>query len=284
MKKETIGYSQIIIAQVLFSFMYIFVRYVESFGVYNLAFARVFLATVFLLLFSVFYRKYSIQKPTVQRWRLLFFGAIHGFIIIASYLSIYLLPLSTAMLIQATMPIWMAILASILLKEKISKRTILAIGISFLGLVILLYENDSAKNLNLLGIMASLFVAIFGGLVYVLSKTFKKYNGVSITFWQNLIAAPLLVPLLFFQKPTINSMNILFVFLLVLFGTVGFVLLFIGMRKVRAGNAGVLTLLNYVLTIVLGILFLQEIPSVKEIIGGVLVLAGIFIILYNPKN
>jgi drug/metabolite transporter (DMT)-like permease len=284
MKKEAFGYSQIIIAQVLFSFMYIFVRYVESFGVYNLAFARVFLAAIFLLLFSFFYKKYSIQKPSTQRGRLLFFGAIHGLILIASYLSIYLLPLSTAMLIQATMPIWMAILASILLNEKIKSKTIWAIAISFLGLVILLYKNDTTTNLNLLGIVASLFVAIFGGLVYVLSKTFKKYNGVSLTFWQNLIAAPLLVPLLFFQRPIISLTNILFVFFLVLFGTAAFVLLFVGIRKVRAGNAGVLTLLNYVLTIVLGIFFLQEVPSIKEIIGGVLVLIGIFIILYNPKN
>lgn len=284
MEKETVGYSQIIFAQVLFSFMYLFVRYVESFGVYNLAFARVFLSAVFLFIFSVIYRKYAIQKPVNQRIRLLFFGAIHGFILVAAYLSIYLLSISTAMILQATMPIWIAIFAVFILREKISKRTILAIIISFIGLIFLLYTKDFSLNSNILGILAALFVGVFGGLVYVLSKTFRKYDGYSLTFWQNLIATPFLIPLLFFQKPLIDINNLIFVFLIVVCGAAGFVLLFVGLKKVNAGRAGVVTLLNYLLTIILGIIFLSEIPSVKEITGGVLVLIGILLVLVPSKK
>lgn len=277
------SYLQIILAQILFSFMYLFVRYVESFGVYNLAFARVFLTVIFLGIISLIYKKYSLQVPTKQKLKLLFFGAIHGFILLASYLSIYLLSISSAMLIQATMPIWIAILAVFILGEKLDRKTILAIVISFMGLVILLYDGKMGTRLNILGVISALFVAVFGGLVYVLSKTFKEYSGFSLTFWQNLIAIPFLIPLLFIQKPIFNISNSIFVVLIALGGMFGFILVYTGIRNIKASHAGVLSLLNYVLTIILAMIFLLEFPSLKELVGGILIIYGVYVVL-TAKN
>jgi len=279
MKKEIRGYLSIVLAQVIFAFMYIFVRFVESFGAYNLAFWRVFLSAVFLFIFSLIYRKYKITSPRYERGKLIFFGAIHGFIIIASFLSIYYLSLASAMFLQATLSIWMAIFSYFILKEKMDARLIAALAISFIGLVILLAPTDLITEKSLIGVGSALFVGVFGGLVYVISKTFKKYDSLSLSFWQNLIAAPFLLPLLLIQKPMLGIFNISFVGLIALCGAFGFVFMFFGLKLGKGSYAGVLTMINFVLVILLGILFFSELPSLMETLGGTLILIGVYLVL-----
>lgn len=281
MKKENLGYIQVVLAQIFFSFMYIFVRSVESFGTYNLAFSRVILSAIFLFIFSLLYKKYKISSFKEEKLKLLFFGAIHGFIIIATYISIYFLSVASAMLLQSTLTIFMIIFSALILKEKIHARVYIAITLAFIGLVILLSPEGLFVKKSFVGICAGLFVGVFGGLVYVLSKTFKTYGGISLTFWQNLIASPFLIPLLFLQKPNLSLFNISFVLIIALLGTLGFVFLFTGLRKARGSNSSLLTLLNVVLTIILAMFFFNETPSVSEIIGGILILTGIYLVLIN---
>lgn len=279
MKKETKGYLNIITAQVLFAFMFIFIRYVESFGVYNLAFWRVFLAAIFLFVFSLLFRRFKISVPKVEKLKLLFFGAIHGFIILAAFISIYYLTIASAMFLQATLSIWAIIFSCIILKEKIDTRLLSAVIISFSGLVIILSPISIFSERSLIGAGAALSVGIFGGLVYAISKTFKEHNSFSFTFWQNLIAIPFLVPLLFIQGPVVNAINVTFVGLIALFGTLAFIFLFFGLKSAKGSYAALLTLLNFILTIVLAIFFFGEIPSSRDIIGGMLILIGAYLVL-----
>ena len=279
MKKEAKGYLNVILAQIIFSFMYIFVRFVESFGTYNLSFWRVFLSAAFLFVFSLLYRRYKIISPKYERGKLLFFGAIHGFIILASFLSIYYLSLASAMFLQATLSIWMAVFSYFILKEKIDARVVIALLISFIGLAVLLSPFNLLAEKSIIGICSALFVGIFGGLVYVISKTFKKYDPLSLTFWQNLIAVPFLLPLLFIQKPVLGLFNISFVAIIALCGAFGFLFMFFGLKLGKGSYAGVLTLINFVLVILLGIVFFNEIPSLREIIGGCFILVGVYLVL-----
>lgn len=279
MKKETLGYLSIVLAQIIFAFMYIFVRFVESFGTYNLAFWRVFLASIIILVFTFFYKKSRIILPRYEKRKLLFFGAIHGFIIIAAFISVYYLSLASAMFLQATLTIWMAIFSYFILKEKLDARVIFALVISFIGLGILLSPLSLFGEKSFIGICAALFVGVFGGLVYVLAKTFKKYDAFSLTFWQNLIAAPFVAPLLFIHKPLISAFNIFWVGIIALCGAFGFLLMFFGLKLGKGSYAGVLTMINFILVIILGIFFFGEIPSLREVMGGVLILIGVYLVL-----
>lgn len=283
MKKENVGYLEIIIAQFLFSFMYIFVRFVESFGSYNLAFSRVFLSALFLFIISLFYSKWKIMWPVYEKTKVLIFGALHGFIILAAYLSIYYLSIASAMILQSTLTLWMVVFSYFILKEKITTRVIISLILSLVGLVILFAPSSFFFGESILGSIAGLFVGIFGGLIYVLSKTFKKYDKVSLTFWQNAIATPFLIPLLFFQRPEFSAYNLFFVFVIALCGLFGFLLLFFGLRYAKGSLSAILTLLNPVITIILAFLFFKEIPSLNEIIGGLLIFLAVYLIL-SQKN
>ncbi|MDP3027833.1 MAG: hypothetical protein Q8N63_09090, partial [Nanoarchaeota archaeon] len=84
MKKESIGIIQIILASVLFGILPIIVRYGINFGVYNLAFFRIFASIIILCLFFMV-AKSKLAKFKYEKGKLIFFGAIHGFIILGYF-------------------------------------------------------------------------------------------------------------------------------------------------------------------------------------------------------
>jgi drug/metabolite transporter (DMT)-like permease len=158
-------------------------------------------------------------------------------------------------------------------------KVIVALIVSFVGIVILLAPTDFFVKKSLIGSVAGLFVGVFGGLVYVLSKTFKSYDKVSLTFWQNLIAVPFLIPLLFFQRPEISAFNIFWVIVIALCGALGFIFTFSGLKPTKASYSSILTLLNPVFTIVLAFFFFKEVPNLSELIGGILIFLGVYLVI-----
>ena len=277
MNKDNSGIVQLVLAEFFIAFSYILVRLGNSLGNENLAFFRVLFGAVFILILSIFYRKFKISKFKAERGKLVLFGALHGFIILASFISSNLLTISSAVIIQSTIGMFTAFFAIILLKEKIRLRFLVAVLISFMGMIALINPQTLFLEKNILGVGAALFVGFFGGFVYVFSKMFKEHDKISLTFWQNLIAAPFLLPLLFYNLPKLSAFSFSIFIGLGFFGALSFVLLYIGLGKVNTQRASALTLLYVVFSIILAMIFFFEIPTSREIIGGILIGFGSYL-------
>ncbi len=280
MKKESMGIIQIILASVLFGIIPIFVRYGIDFGVYNLAFFRIFASAILLGLFFMF-AKSKLAKFRHEKGKLILFGAVHGFIILGYFIAIQYLSVASAVLLLYSSSIWMVIFSYFILKEKIKKITLFALAISILGLILVVSPNNFFIRESLIGSIAGLLGGVGFGLVYVLSKTFKKYDKVSLTFWQNLIALPFLLPLIFIQLPVFNFKNLLVITVLGIITVLAFILVFIGLGKVSAQKAGVITLLDAIFPIIFALILFKEVPSIKMIIGAVLIMTGSYIVSRN---
>ena len=276
MKSEKIGISQLVFAQVVIAFIYVIVKLSNDFGIYNLAFFRVLLACFFIGLLFIYFKKFKLVAFKTQKIRLILFGILHAALIIASFVSINNLSVALAVLLSSTITIWMVIFSSLLLKEKITKRVVISVIVSFIGLLIILNYNDFYSNTKFIGILAGLFVGVAGGFVYTLSKTFRKYNGVSLAFWQNLIAIPFLIPFLFFKIPIFNLYNIGLLIATGVVGALSFILLYLGFQRVKGQIGAVLSLLNVPFTILAGFIFFLTVPSFREIIGGILIVFGAY--------
>jgi len=277
MNQEKLGYIEVVLSQALVGIMYIIVRLGSNLGAYNLSFFRVFLAALFTGFLFVSFKKYKLALVKHERKKLLAFGIMHGLLILANFASVYFLSLAMVALFGSMCSIWMIIFSSFLLKERISRKTMGAILLAFLGLILMLWSSKMFVGNQLIGILLGLFVAIGGGWVYAISKTFKSYDKVSLTFWQNLIATPLLLPLVFIKLPTFGTYN---VFLLIGLGIVGafsFILMYKGFGLIKGQNAGVLVLLEVVFTVLFAFVFFKEIPSLREMIGGILIMAGCYL-------
>lgn len=136
MKKQISGILQVILSQFLIGFLYIFVKLGGGFGVYNLVFFRVLLAFLFLGVLFIFSRKFYLVKLNKSKYKMFFFGFLHAITIILSFISINNLSVSLAVLLTATISIWMVIFSHILLKEKINYKIVYSIILSFIGLLL----------------------------------------------------------------------------------------------------------------------------------------------------
>ena len=155
--------------------------------------------------------------------------------------------------------------------------------VAFIGLIIIVSPKEFFVNENIIGSIAGLLAGIGFGLVYVLSKTFKKYDKVSLTFWQNFFAIPFTIPLLLIDFPKVFTLTDagLIILLSIFFTAIPFILVFRGFEKINAQKGGVVILLDIIFPILLGLLIFKEIPTVSNIIGGVLIIIGVVIVTKN---
>lgn len=279
MNKETVGFIEIFIASLLFGLLPILVRFGNNLGSYNLSFFRVLIATIAIYIFVLLSKKLSIVPLKHEKMKMLLFGAIHGFIILGFFLSVQYLTIASAILLLYSSSIWIVVFSYFILKEKISKKTIIALVISFTGIIFVVSPSSLFMKESLIGSISGLLAGIGMGLVYTLSKTFKKYDKVSLTFWQNLIAIPFVFPLIFINFPKFTPIDYWIVILLgSLFTAVPFILIFKGFEKVDAQKGSIVIMLDIVFSIFFAYLVFSEIPTISAIFGGILIIIGSYII------
>ncbi len=273
MKKEYLGIIQILIAGVLFSFVPILVRFGIDIGVYNLSFYRVVIAAFSIYLFIILTGK-NLIKPKYEKKQLFIFGFLHGLTIVAYYIAVKYLSIASAILLLYSSSIWMVIFSYFILKERISYKIIIALVLAFSGVLIVTFPGSAIRQ-SVFGIITGLLAGISFGYIYIISKTFKRYDKISLSFWQNIISIPFLIPLIFIELPNFTLNNL---FILILLGTVctavPFILVYKGFEKVKGQLGGILILLETIFPIIFAIIFLNEIPNIYEIFGGVLIIFG----------
>lgn len=284
MKKETVGIIEILIASMLFGFIPILVRLGKNLGAYNLSFFRILAATVCIYIFFMFTKKFLLVPFKYEKKKLLFFGAIHGFIILGYFLAIQYLAIASAVLLLYSASIWIIVFSHFILKEKITKGTLLALAIAFVGVIFVLSPKNFFIKESLIGSFAGLAAGVGFGLVYVLSKTFKKYDKISLTFWQNLIAIPFVLPLLFVDFPKFTIIDVWVVLLLGGITAVAFILVYSGFEKVSAQKGAIVILLDILFPVIFAFAIFKEIPTIKTAIGGILVIAGFYIATFKKKK
>ena len=106
-----------------------------------------------------------------------------------------------------------------------------------------------------------------------------------IAFCEQSMAAVFLLPCYFMTQPVISVSNI---FLTILLGTVFTALphtMFIGgMKYVKTQTAGIITCLEPLYGIILAGILIHEIPDLKVILGGVIILGTVFYSTLKSKK
>ena len=281
MNKEMQGTLEMIVAGIFTGLMAILVRFGGSLGAHNLAFFRILLTTLFIYLIFSSFRKKKITDFKHEKKKMIVFGAVRAFTILFYFASILFLSVSVATLLLATLSIWAVIFSYFILKEKILRKTILALMISFTGLIILIYPQTFSLYQNTLGVLFGIAAGVLGGLAYAMSKTFHKYDKVSLAFWQNLLSTPFLLPLLFMSPPVITLNGIFVILSLGITGALSLVFLYSGLGKISGQKGGVLSMLKTPFAVAFGIILFGEMLVAGEIIGGVMIIIGAVLISKN---
>ncbi|AKU99461.1 membrane protein, putative [Labilithrix luteola] len=223
-------------------------------------------------------------RASLSQWAaVLWLGVSDALNVLLFFAAYQRTKVAIAVLTHDLTPIFVALAAPIFLREKAQARTFFAVAVAFFGLVLLLEpwcagfgRSDLAGAA--LGAASALFYA---SNVLVNKRLLAVFSASELMFFHSLVAAPLLfalVPPSEYGKATPAALGV------VLAGAVGpgaiCGLMFVwGLRRVPASHASILTLIEPFVAVVLAALVLQERLGTVQIVGGLLILAGAFVVI-----
>lgn len=189
--------------------------------------------------------------------------------------------IGNAVILLFTWPIFATIFGAIILKEKVSKRTALLIGMAFLGIIIM-YSNKkiSFGSNDFIGMGAMLLSAIIFSITAVIfKKELKNYSTTETIFCQNLIGAIVFLPFIFINKPlpTITQTSVASVYGF-LVGIVALLLFFYALKKLKMSHYSLFTYWEVPAALIFSVIFFKEVITINMFFGGVLiVIAGLLL-------
>jgi len=234
---------------------------------------RVFFASLMLALLLLF-SKQSLKIVPNKEYSLLFsLGFLLSLHWVSFFKSIQVSTVAVGLLSYSSFPVFTAFLEPLFSKEKIDKFNILFALLCIFGVFLIIPRFDLANRIYQ-GVLWGLLSGFTFALLSILNrKLSQKHSSLVIAFFQDSFAILFLFPFLFFSRPIFSLKNMLLLAILGIFCTAGAHTLFIkGMREVKAQSASIISSLEPVYGIVLAFFFLHEIPSLRSILGGTIIL------------
>ena len=215
-------------------------------------------------------KRYRKEIPSIKQLKypliLGIIGLINSFTFYYAYKNT---TIANAVLTHYTAPVIVAVLAAFFLKEAITRNIVIAIFSASAGLWIMLNGFSFAQG-QMPGIIAGLVSGIAYAVIIILARTYAKdYSPLVLTFFSNSAIVLLLFP--FAGAFPLNAMWS-FLVIGIVHSTVAPILYYKGLQTVRANRAAILGYLEPVSAIVFGMLFLNEIPGVSSLYGGLLII------------
>jgi drug/metabolite transporter (DMT)-like permease len=188
--------------------------------------------------------------------------------------------IANAVLTHYTAPVIIAFLAPFFLREKITKAITLALIAASAGLWIML-DGFTFEKSHSAGIIAGIFSGFtYAAIVLLLRRYAKDFNPIVMTFLANSVIAILLAP--FVREFPVNAFWS-FLVMGIVHSTIAPILYFKGLQSVTANRTAVLGYLEPVAAIILGIIFLNELPGKGSLIGGALIIFSGYLTLRGEK-
>ena len=279
-------YISVVAAMVMWSLTFVWFKIVnETYGPFTIVFLRLFISAAILLLVSWFSSVLQkMQKGDLPRYLVLAF--IYPVIyFVAESLGLTLISASQGAVIVSTIPLIVPVGAYLFLNERVTALNIVGIGISFIGVIIVVMKKDFSFNAAPAGIVLML-VAVFAAVGYTLmvKKLTERYNAFTITTYQNIIGSLMFLPLflIFEYRDFLNARHSLEAvvnlgYLAVFGSSLAFIFFNYGVKVLGATKTEIFTNIIPVLTAVFAYFMLGEDLGFQKLFGIAVVLTGLFL-------
>ncbi len=283
------GIWYMLLASFLFALMGVFAKLLSS-SIPSLE--VVFFRNVFgvaLVGASLFHT--SLQGPGGRPWLLLFRGLAGFFALLLFFYNIAHIPLGEAMTYSKTSPIWTAIFAYLLLKERLGFLQWVAVFTGFLGLVLITDPFYTPfDRYDIFGILSGIGAA----LAYTSVKELKRYYDTRAIVLSFMGVGTLGPMVLMGLAPYIDSRGLDFLFapfvlpqekewlyivLMGLFATLAQIFMTKAYGAAKAGVVGAVSYSNIAFSILFGYLFLGDsLPDMVKFLGIIfIVISGLLV-------
>ena len=228
-------------------------------------------------------------RPTRAQWAgVAWLGVSDALNVILFFAAYQRTTVAIAVLTHYLTPIFVALLAPLILKERAGSRTLAAVGVAFLGLVLMLQPwGASLAGNEVVGAALGAGSAVFyASNVMVNKRHVKAFSGAELMFFHGLVATPLLFALVPLDQYARVSRDALWVVLGGALGpgALGGLLFVWGLRRIPASQASVLTLLEPFVAVVLAAAVLDQRVGALALAGGALILVGAVLVVTGRQD
>ncbi|NDJ75082.1 MAG: EamA family transporter, partial [Chloroflexi bacterium] len=270
------GVVLVMIGAVCFSTAILFTRLTEGLGTQTIVFYRALFGLSFLSLFTLRQReplRFRIYQHLIPRLVLL--GIIVSLTVMLYTYAIQHTTAANAVLLVNSAPVYVAVLAPLVLHEAVARYTRLSLVLALGGMACV---SDPA-NLELRwdaldGIAAAALSGFTYALAMLTSRGLRgKITGLTQNLWCLLITGLVTLPWAFAPAPDTLIANVpVLVPLGILSLGLSYLFYFMGLQRTRAQIVSVVSLFEPVSGILIGILFFAEIPNPLGWVGAGLLL------------
>jgi drug/metabolite transporter (DMT)-like permease len=256
----------------LFTAMNIIVKLLNpAFTVWHIGFFRFFGGAIILL--TVFGRKTNLYRGNNIRL-LIIRGCVGTVAFISMITSIRILPVSTALVIFYSFPVFAAIASFIIYKERIGKLEIGCMMTVIIGVGVLL---EFKLGTSLFGQFMALLGGVFAGLTVTFIRTLRVKNGPAVIYLYFCTMGMLACLPMFVLNPImpVTAMEWAMVLGIVFTAVTAQLLMNQGFFYCRGWEGGVFMSSEVIFTAIVGIVFLGDPVSWRFWTGGCLILGSV---------
>ena len=277
------GIITLIIATFFLALMDGMSRYMaELYDVLNINMFRFWIIGSFVILVSLRGRGVlrsilKTKQPVAQISRgLLFISSL--LMAIYSYTQVGLIVTHALM---AVFPLLTVLLSGLFLEEEITRIKIVAVGVGFLGVTIII--NPINLEFSLVSVLPLISAVTFAIYAVLTRKVASTDNTETSFFWVSLVSAiAITIPSPLFYKP-IQFSDLYFLILLCTFSLVGHFLLTNAYRHAEASVLQPFSYFHLFFASIVGIIFFQDPLTISTVAGGGLIVFGGILISRKSK-
>lgn len=268
----------------------VFAKYAYSSGAnfITVLFLR-FLISSIVMWSIILFKRYPYKLKKKEMLSLFMLGGLGYFVMSSSiFASLNYIPASMSTLILYIYPVIVCILDIWFKKsETFSLKKLVSLALVLLGLRLIL--SSSFEELNHFGIMLA-FIAAFSYAVYIVAGDMVS-KGIDPFVSSAYIMASSAMSFALFGVLS-RTFNFAFkpygwwgILGLVIFSTIiAIITFFAGMKLVGSTNASIISTLEPVVSVVLAAVFLEERLNIIQYFGGILILAGALLVIYQSAE
>lgn len=278
MDKNVKHILEINLAMVLISTSGVLGRYIDLPPAVTIG-VRAFGAMLLLAIF-IKWNKLSFKLKREDVFTILLSGVLMGGHWVTYFYSLQLSNVAIGMLSLFTYPVMTSLLEPIFFKTKFSKIH-LFLGVLVLIGIYFLAPEFTLENNNFIAILVGLLSALCFAIRNLLVKSkIKTYNGSVVMWYQVLVISIVLIPGYFIFEYDVDNVvsQLPYIGILALVTTaLGHTLFLFSLKHFSVTTASLMSSMQPIYGIILGIIFLTEIPGWQTIVGGALILVSVVV-------
>lgn len=271
-----------IISSILFTTMNFFSKLSIGITLYQKAFVANITAVIIISII-ILKNKISFIGNKENRKYLIIRGICGVASLIALYYSIDHLILSDSTILAKFSPIFATIFGIFISKDKIDKKQIFFLLITFLGAIFIIKPKFS---LEFFPALIGLFSAASAGMAFTMIRIIRdKENSYTIIFYNIALATLINFPFMFFSTEN-YSYKSSFVYMILggLCIAFGQIFLTLAYKKSPASNIAIYDYIGLIVSGIYGFVVFNEIPDVYSLIGYTIIFTSAILNFFLQKN